>query len=226
MALHLRNAALPRPVTADLTSDKGDPLHPPPRVRVHQRGVPRTSSSFRGVDCVTTERALLDAWRFAAPDERHAVLWEALWARVCTWRQLKRELDRAQRVAGRRDLDRLLGWFAAGATSPLEARAKHEVFTGAQFREFEWQVELVLPTRRPQVDMLRRPAGVIVELDGDAYHSTRAARDEDRNRQTDLVAAGFVVVRFGWRDIVDRPAWCRETVRTVVAGRLAAASSR
>ncbi|WP_160297584.1 endonuclease domain-containing protein [Demequina salsinemoris] len=173
-----------------------------------------------GVNCVVPELALLDAWRCTAPAERRAVLWEALWARACTWRQLKRELDRAPRVSGRRDLERVLGWFAEGATSPLEVRAKHEVFTGARFSEFEWQTEVVLPTRRPTVDMLHRRAMVIVELDGDIYHSTRTARDADRNRQTDLAAAGFVVVRFGWWDIVDRPEWCRERLLTVVAGRL------
>lgn len=220
LALHLSTSMLPAPTVADLVAGNGRALRPPPWVRVHQNAVPRTATKLDGVNCVTAPRALLDAWRFAPSNERRDILWESLWARVCTWRQLKIELDRAPRVAGRRDLERMLGWFAEGATTPLEVRAKHEVFTGARFTEFEWQVELVLPARRSTVDILHRRAKVIIELDGDTYHSTRMARDEDRNRQTDLTAAGFAVIRFGWRDIVDRPAWCRERVLTTVAGRL------
>ncbi|WP_159448725.1 endonuclease domain-containing protein [Demequina sp. NBRC 110053] len=174
-----------------------------------------------GVPSVEMPRALLDAWRYAPAAERRNVLWEALWARVCTWRQLWRELERTPQVAGRRDLERVLGWFAEGATTPLEVRARHEVFADARFREFEWQVPVALPHRRATVDMLHRCAMVAVELDGDRYHSTRHARDDDRERQTDLVAAGLVVLRFGWADITQRPEWCRERLLTTVAGRLA-----
>ncbi|SEJ22237.1 DUF559 domain-containing protein [Demequina mangrovi] len=226
LALHLCTPALAAPRVADLAARNGDRLHPPAWVRVHQAGVPLVSSCLGGVNCVTPERALLDAWRYAPEHERRNLLWEALWARACTWRQVERELERAPRVAGRRDLERVLGWFAEGATTPLEVLAKHEVFTGARFDAFERQVDLVLPSRRATVDMLHRRARVVVELDGDAYHSTRKARDEDRNRQTDLVAAGYAVVRFGWRDVVDRPEWCRERLLTVVAGRLTRPGSR
>ncbi|WP_160297590.1 endonuclease domain-containing protein [Demequina salsinemoris] len=220
LALHLCDDSLPVPPVADVVAGPGRALRPPSWVRVHQHAVPRTSCHLDGVDCVTPARALLDAWRSAPEEERRDIVWESLWARACTWRQLRVELDRAVRVAGRRDLERMLGWFAEGATTPLEVRAKHEVFTGARFREFEWQVPLVLPGRRPTVDMLHRRAMVVGELDGDRYHSTRSARDEDRNRQTDLTAAGYAVIRFGWRDVVDRPQWCRERLLTTVAGRL------
>jgi very-short-patch-repair endonuclease len=71
--------------------------------------------------------------------------------------------------------------------------------------------------------MLHRRAAVVVELDGDRYHSTRQARDNDRERQTDLAAAGFMVIRFGWRDVADRPAWCRERLLRSVNARLARA---
>lgn len=221
LALHLYTPTLPQPPVADVIATNGDTLHPPPWVRVHQTGLPRESGSPGGVDAATPGRALLDAWRYAPPADRRSLLWEALWAKVCTWRQLKRELDRAARVAGRRDLERVLGWFAEGATTPLEVRAKHETFADARFRELEWQVPVVLPSRRVTLDALHRRAMVAVELDGDRYHSTRRARDDDRERQTDLTAAGFVVLRFGWKDITRRAEWCRERLLATVAGRLA-----
>lgn len=222
LALHLYASRLPAPTRADYEIPHGQHLGAPPWARLRQTGPRNGHILAQGVRCVEMPRALLDAWRFAPPADRRHLLWDALWARVCTWRQLARELERAPRVAGRRDLERVLGWFAEGATSPLEVRAKNETFADARFREFEWQVPLSLPMRRaPVVDMLHRRAMVVVELDGDAYHSTRQARDDDRERQTDLTAAGYAVMRFGWRDVVDRPAWCRERVLTTVAGRLA-----
>ncbi|WNM23807.1 endonuclease domain-containing protein [Demequina capsici] len=220
LALSLYSEALPVPETADLVVPYGSRVRNPTWVRVMQRAPVAVESGPRGVRCVIAARAAVDAWSNAAPRERRELLYLALWNRACTWRQVRRELARTPRIRGRHDLERVLGWFAEGATSPLEVRAKHEVFTGTRFAELEWQVDLRLPTRKPTVDILHRRARVIVELDGDTYHSTRKARDEDRNRQTDLIAAGFVVIRFGWRDIVDRPEWCRERVLTVVAQRL------
>ena len=63
-------------------------------------------------------------WRYALPRDRRNLVYEALWARVCTWRQVHREAQRTARLADRRDLERVLGWFAGGATSPLEVRAQ------------------------------------------------------------------------------------------------------
>lgn len=218
-ALHLYSGRLPQPKKMDLVSANGDPLHPPAWVRVHQTGVPRLSSFASDVACALPARALLDAWRYAPRLDRRNILWEALWVRVCTWRQLAQEVNRAARIAGRRDLERVLSWFESGATSPLEVKAKHETFTGPRFREFEWQAELSLPNRRVKPDMLHRATKVAVELDGDSYHSTRTARDADRQRRTELAAAGYTVIGFGWRDVFDRPQWCREQLLAAVRSR-------
>jgi very-short-patch-repair endonuclease len=60
-----------------------------------------------------------------------------------------------------------------------------------------------------EVDMLWREARLIVELDGRRYHQTRF--EEDRERDTELVAAGYRVMRITWRRVVDSPA--REAAR-------------
>jgi len=221
LALHLYAGNLPAPSHADVAVANGDPMHPPPWVHVHQTGLPRQRSSREGVHCTVPERALLDAWRLAIPHHRREVLYEAIWARVCTWKQLWREVDRAPRVTGRRELERMLGWFAEGATTPLEVLARHETFADARFSGFDWQVKLRLGQRSATVDMLHRRAMLVVELDGDRYHSSRKARDADRERQTDLAAAGFITVRFGWHDAFDRPEWCRERLLLVLESRFA-----
>jgi very-short-patch-repair endonuclease len=55
------------------------------------------------------------------------------------------------------------------------------------------------------VDFLWRRSGVIVETDGYRYHRGRATFEHDHARQTRLIAAGYEVIRFTWRQIVDDP---------------------
>ena len=45
----------------------------------------------------------------------------------------------------------------------------------------------------------------MVEVDGVAFHATRAAVEHDRRREADLDAAGFDVLRCTWRQITDEP---------------------
>jgi hypothetical protein len=47
-----------------------------------------------------------------------------------------------------------------------------------------------------EVDMAWRSARLVVEVDGWAFHSTRAAFERDRARDADLQARGFQVLRF------------------------------
>lgn len=221
LALHLSSPSLPAPTIADVLVPLGSHVRAPGWVRAHQTRVPRSSGLAQGVTCVVAERALLDAWRFATPLARRSTLYEALWTRTCSWRQLTSELERTLRVPARRDLERILTWFAEGATSPLEVRARRDVFAGRRFGEFEWQASLAVGTRRVVADMLHRGAKVVVEFDGARYHDRPAAWHADRARDVDLAAAGYVTVRFGWDDIVHRPDWCRMRLLEVVSSRLA-----
>jgi very-short-patch-repair endonuclease len=56
-----------------------------------------------------------------------------------------------------------------------------------------------------EVDLLWRDRRLIVEVDGFAFHSTRAAFERDRRRDAELQAHGYRVVRFTWRQIVHEP---------------------
>lgn len=68
-----------------------------------------------------------------------------------------------------------------------------------------------------EVDFLWRKQRLVVEVDGFAFHSSRAAFERDRARDAELAAAGYVVVRITWRRLVDRP----EAVVARIAGALA-----
>jgi very-short-patch-repair endonuclease len=53
-----------------------------------------------------------------------------------------------------------------------------------------------------EVDVLWRRARLIVEIDGFAYHGSATAFERDRRRDATLIAAGFRVIRFTWRQLV------------------------
>ena len=56
-----------------------------------------------------------------------------------------------------------------------------------------------------EVDFLWRSSGLVVEVDGYAFHGSRAAFERDRRRDADLQAAGLTVARLTWRRLVDEP---------------------
>lgn len=60
-----------------------------------------------------------------------------------------------------------------------------------------------------------------VELDGAAYHHNLEARQRDINRDALLASIGVQSVRFGYRDIMDRPQWCRMTLIKIIKERRA-----
>jgi very-short-patch-repair endonuclease len=65
--------------------------------------------------------------------------------------------------------------------------------------------ELNVRVRGHEVDLLWREARLVVEVDGYAYHSGRAAFERDRLRDAELQAKGFTVMRVTWKQIVSEP---------------------
>jgi very-short-patch-repair endonuclease len=70
--------------------------------------------------------------------------------------------------------------------------------------------------RRLEVDCVWPGPRVAVELDGHAYHSTRAAFERDRERDRLLQAAGWRVVRVTWRQLRDAPEAVARDLRALV----------
>ena len=55
-----------------------------------------------------------------------------------------------------------------------------------------------------EVDFLWPDQRLIVEVDGFAFHATRSAFERDRARDRAHQAAGYVVLRITWRQLVRR----------------------
>jgi very-short-patch-repair endonuclease len=64
-----------------------------------------------------------------------------------------------------------------------------------------------------EVDAAWRDRKLVVELDSYAYHGTRAAFERDRHRDAELQLAGYRVVRFTYRTVVNDPETVARTIR-------------
>jgi very-short-patch-repair endonuclease len=56
-----------------------------------------------------------------------------------------------------------------------------------------------------EVDLFWRDHALVIEVDGFAYHSGRAAFERDRSRDARLTALGIAVMRITWRQLVHEP---------------------
>ena len=155
----------------------------------HQDGLPLT----------TPTRTLVDLQDVATPGQL---------ARATHQAERLRLLDTAKLAAvpGRRSrrLRATIGDLAQ--TGPILTRSKLE----RRFLKLVAQVGLERPLVNTrvlgiEVDFFWPTQRLIVETDGRDTHLTVHAFEEDRRRDAALQAAGFRVVRFTWRRVLDEP---------------------
>jgi very-short-patch-repair endonuclease len=89
------------------------------------------------------------------------------------------------------------------------------------FIEFARQYGLPAPVTNThvhgyEVDALFREQRVIVELDGAEFHLDRHAFESDRDRDADLLAAGYVTVRITWERLTHQPAREAKRLHTIL----------
>jgi Transcriptional regulator, AbiEi antitoxin/Protein of unknown function (DUF559) len=112
----------------------------------------------------------------------------------------------------------------------LEARAGHDPkATILERKGREVLARAALPTPSPEYPMPWRPgrrfddafpdAGVAIEWDSRAWHEQRAAMSVDRRRDREAAAHGWVVLRFTWEEVTERPHEIAEAVRLLLHDR-------
>jgi very-short-patch-repair endonuclease len=175
----------------------------PADVRVHRTQAlhPADATRHHGVPVTSPQRTLLDLATVLAPTELARAVEDAIVQRLVTTHSLNEQFRRYPRHGGVRAL--------RDAARPEPARTRSE----AERRLLELIRAARLPEPRTnaraggyEVDLLWPEAGLVVEVDGYAFHSTRSAFERDRRRDADLHAAGYVVLRVTWRQVVDEPA--------------------
>ncbi len=161
----------------------------PPEWVVTRRGIRFTHPAWTALDLALAEgpRALDEALRLRIPLD---LLTAAL-------------ADQA----GRRGARLLRGWLSESRDRPFSPaeRAAHAALRAEGIDGWEGNAALALPHRTVILDVAFWRERLALEIDGFAYHSSRRSFVEDRLRDAELVAAGWVVLRFSATTVIDEP---------------------
>jgi len=168
------------------------------RVRLQDEDV----TSWKNIRVTTPRRTLVDLAGVLTPHDLERVL-----ARTERLNLLEREEVQliAARHAGRRGAP-VLRRIVESESGPAFTRSEAE----------ERFLALVRKSHLPdpecneligeyEVDFYWRAAGVVVEVDGFAFHATKRMFESDRRRDAWLVAQGVSVLRFTWQQITKEP---------------------
>jgi very-short-patch-repair endonuclease len=137
------------------------------------------------------------------------------------------------KLFGRRDVDycfrKIAGRRGAGKLRPLLASWVPELSRTRSVLEglflLEWVgTRLEMPKVNVrihgfEVDFYWPALGIVVELDGAAFHSDFIARQRDEVKTKALQAQGLIVIRISFREMMDDPAQAIRRVAAALAGR-------
>ncbi len=137
------------------------------------------------------------------------VIDDAISRRLCTQQQIEKvffALARRGRrgTAAMRELLEDMGPGYIAPASELE-RAARRLFVERKVPMPRFEVHLGDDDVIGRVDCTWTDARLVVELDGHRFHGSKAARERDRKRDNQLVAAGWRVIRVTWDDLKERP---------------------
>lgn len=183
-----------------------------PDARVHETLVlpDLDRTTHRSIPITTVVRTLIDVAGWAHPFRVEQAWEDALRKRLCTVAQIgNRFVPLARR--GRRGI--------ALARTLLEARTGEYVPTGSVFelRMVELlgahglpapqrQVKVVLPEANVYLDLAWPDRLLAIECDGMWDHATNIALPWDAKRQNEVQLLGWLVLRFTWKQLNEKPA--------------------
>jgi very-short-patch-repair endonuclease len=123
----------------------------------------------------------------------------------------------AYRTAVRRALDlRLISSDQLRSEDELTRSKMERLFRSLCRRHRLPQPEVNARVAGFEVDFLWRDRRLVVETDSWRHHGDRATFETDRARDAHLQSLGFRVLRFTWRQIIDRPAFVARSLRALV----------
>lgn len=129
----------------------------------------------------------------------------------------------AMRGPGRPNAVLVAAAATARAESFLESILRSLLLT-AGVDGFEPQVVVDTGGVRARVDLGHRPARLALEAEGFEFHGSPSDFAADCRRYDDLVAAGWLVLRFTYQQVIGDPVWVVNTVRSALAQRLSTAN--
>lgn len=173
-------------------------------IRVHRAHTldPRDIRICRGLRVTAPPRVVLELSALLERDQLENLIAHARAELSVTEQQLLDVLERYPGYLGARSLRRAL--TRHGGPSLTRSQAERRLLDlirqadlpapATNFRVGRYEVDFVWPQQR-----------LAVETDGYAFHHDRASFERDRRRDAALLAGGFRVMRFTWRQLVDEP---------------------
>jgi len=172
-----------------------------------------------GLLTVTPAAAAVASWPLLSADRRRAPVIDGVRKGLFLPADLRAAVAQQTRLAGRRELTDLIGLVEAGCESPLEIWGLTHVFAVPGLRHGVRQYVVRTPAGRYRVDLAYVAERVAVELDGWAFHSSRADRERDMRRDAALAAAGWLTLRFSFRRLHADVDGCRRDVVAALTAR-------
>lgn len=170
------------------------------QIHKSRRLSPQDVRHLRGLPVTAPWRTLVDLADTGTDRELERATHEAITRRLLNARRLRAELDQYR---GRRGISRLKKLLEDDDPSTLTRSEAEERFLTLVRSAGLQAPEVNVLVHGHEVDFLWREQGVVVEVDGFQFHSTREAFERDRRRDADLQSAGLRVLRVTWRQIVD-----------------------
>jgi very-short-patch-repair endonuclease len=166
-----------------------------------------------GMPVTVPARTLLDLAATTPRRELERLVEEAQVRRLVSHGEL---LAMVERGAGRRGVRKLRA-IVSLLDEPLLTRSEAERRLLALVRS----ANLPLPRTNVriaglEVDAVWPEHRLVVEVDGYAFHGTRAAFERDRRRDARLLMAGYRVIRLTWRQLTREPAGVTQLLATAL----------
>ena len=177
---------------------------------------PRDIARVEGIPCTTVARTLLD---LAETVDRTALEKAVEQADKLRIFDLAAVVDVTERAGNRRGATTLRAVLNAYTPEPAFTRSELE----KRFLALCTEAGLPRPSVNSfsdvfEIDFVWPDRRLMVEVDSYRHHGTRAAFERDRRRDQDLTAAGWHVVRFTWRQVIDEPERVVARLRSLLAG--------
>lgn len=173
-----------------------------------------------GLRVTRLHRAVIDAWPLLPLVERRPLALDVVNRRLVTDQQLAEALGERPNVAGRRLLRQTIDLITDGVRSELEAHGVLNVFRHRSLPPSVGQYRMKLPAKTISLDRAWPEVKLAVELDGARHHTSPEDRRADLERDREMAALGWVVLRFTYADVLRDPEGVRAKVLAVYRARI------
>ncbi len=196
------------------------PVGRAPGLIVHRTRVPTRVRDVAGVPTVAPASAIVRSWPLVVDTERRTPAITAVRRRLVTPAELRAAGRVAPGLRGRRALASLIDLLEAGCESELELWGHVHVFDYPGLRHAVRQKVVPVQGRYYRLDVAYDEERVAIELDGHRWHSTRAQRESDMQRDAALASIDWITLRYSHARLHHDVAGCRrDTLATLAARR-------